>query len=1130
MIRTSVVLGIARAEARLTRRLARYWVFASVASLLGIVFYLYYGALHYFLSAYSPTIAAINPRYLVGAFGFYYLAIYAIGLVFLGFDIRARDRRERMAEVLDALPVSNVEVLTGRFLGLILMSWIPLVATAVVIFVIGWFWGEPVETWSLVGFVTVDTVPAFAFVLALTYLVTLAVRHRGLATVVLLALLVGIGVAGLFLPIWLNPIADLPGTFGAGFPSEILPVIAPVGWTQRLGVLLLAVALLGLASAIHPRIDDGSRSRRALASLGVLLLGALAVGSVAAGRKAVVDARARWSAAHAARASDPAPDVIAVTGSVEIDPGRRLALDLDVAFAAPPGVTLRSALFTLNPGLEVREVSRDGAALPFTFSDGLLEIPLERPPSPSEAAHVRIRAEGTPDERFAYLEAVIAPLEVAAKDAQIALLGTRPAIFDRRYVALMPAIRWLPTSGVEHGRGDPRIHPADPFTLDLTVDVPDDVTVVLPGVRADAGGAAQGRVRYRFASGARLTDPALLASRFVTREAEIDDVRFEVLVAPEHEASLELFDDAGTAIRDWISSRLEDARAAGLDYPYGALRLVEVPNPLRGFGGGWRLGSTFAPAGAVLMRESAFPTARFDPKLDDPKALAEHEGGAAGAKLEWLERFFSNDFMGGNLYASSAKQLFTERTAATGREAVALEQVFDELAARLATGKYAYFSAFVFSSDLNQLIGAVVTRYFAQQGQVDVVRTVIDAVSSKPEVWDVLGRTSLGELDPSEHPATAVDVLTLKCGAMAASMLDGLGREEAGRLLGAIAERAPGGVYDREVAVEAGRAVGVDLEPWIELWIDQTALPGFTVERADAYRTRDGEDGSPRYQVAVTLVNHEAAAGFAQLVVRTAQEGAAGRVAAEPVRVGPNAAKRIGVVTSSPPESARVAPYLSLNREPFEVRLPAIDPETSRDEAPFRGAEPVAWSPPDDGSIVVDDLDSGFRAEDPKERSWWRLRGRSSSRETDAGLPVAEPGRLPTVWSRAIRSTAWGRYRHTVALIRKGEGEHVAVFETELPRAGVWDLEMHVYRPSAAERGRSQAGTWHLEIVDASGEREAKLDAGDAGAGWSAVGRFDMTAGEVRVELSDRTDGRWVAADAIRWRPAVSGAANGASR
>ena len=54
MIRLSTILGLARSEARLARRLVRYWVFLSLATLAGAwIFLQFFSLSHHTLSPWS---------------------------------------------------------------------------------------------------------------------------------------------------------------------------------------------------------------------------------------------------------------------------------------------------------------------------------------------------------------------------------------------------------------------------------------------------------------------------------------------------------------------------------------------------------------------------------------------------------------------------------------------------------------------------------------------------------------------------------------------------------------------------------------------------------------------------------------------------------------------------------------------------------------------------------------------------------------------------------------------------------------------------------------------------------------------------------------------------------------------
>ena len=1130
MIRLDVVLAIARAEGRLTRRLVRYWVFLVLAWSVGILGYVNYAfILHARFSAYSATVAAINPRYLVALYGTWYLLIFLIGLVFLGFDIRARDVRERIVEVLDSKPFSNIELILGRYLGLLVMSWVPVVLITLFLFGLGLAFDEPIEPYSLVDFAVFMAIPAFMFTLGLVFLTSILVKFRLLTVVIVGGLLVGATFGGQLIRVDLGALIAVTGGFQVGYASDFVHFGAGFfGFAQRIAYALAGITLALLAATLHPRLDGGSRGRRLAAVGAAAVLTAMMFGLNLGSTRAYINGTQRWQAAHEARRDDPGPDILAMNVLAGVDPGDALYLEVELRFAAPPDRTLERALFSLNPGLEVSGVvDAEGREAGFTFEDGLLEIDLPRPLTPGEETVVSVTAGGFPLENFAYLDAVKNVLTVQSRDAGLFLLGFQPMMFSSGYVALMPGTRWLPASGAEIGRGGSDERPTDFFELDLTVELPEDWLAAGPGMRQDGPPAPDGRVSYRWAPPSPVPDAALIASRLESRSVDIDGIRFEILVHPGHVGNLEFFDDAAIEVGDWIAERLNEAKELGLEYPYDGFSLVEIPYALRGYGGGWRMDTTLAPPAMALMRECSFPTARFDVHLDDAEPFRDREGGLPRAKREWLERFFENDFTGGNIFLATARNYFPYQTAATGPDRVALDFLCENLVTRLLTGKQSYFSAHIFDRQLNAIIGAVIQRMIGslQSGeQVNVADVVIAELTSRMEVWDQALGVALAGLDPWEDPRRAIDVLTLKGDAMSRSLLDELGDDRVAVLLAKVREQHRGGNFGRADMIAASAETGEDLTSTFDLWLDETDLPGFVLESTQAFRLPDDEDGSPRYQILLAVRNDEAVGGM--LRVRY-QAGTTGDNTTElesgdtdPIRVEGKSEIEIGVVTTRPPRWVSVRPYLSLNREPFRSDLPEVDEEKIVREDPFVGQRAAEWTVSDAETIVVDDLDDGFTVVDSGGRSGLRLGARDDDDvETDRGLPVANSlsfSNPPTRWSRRPSSSAWGKYRHTLALVKAGEGNRKAVFTAEVPRSGTWELQLHL--PSQPRT--SVTGTWSLAVEDLSGNQSAEFDLNAGAEGWNSVGTFEIAEGEVRVEMSDDTDAPYVLADAIRWIPA----------
>src|SRR5690606_31183709 len=175
-----------------------------------------------------------------------------------------------------------------------------------------------------------------------------------------------------------------------------------------------------------------------------------------------------------------------------------------------------------------------------------------------------------------------------------------------------------------------------------------------------------------------------------------------------------------------------------------------------------------------------------------------------------------------------------------------------------------------------------------------------------------------------------------------------------------------------------------------------------------------------------------------------------------PMRIPGRSAVEYGVVLSQPPAVVYVHPYLSLNRDNFLAGLTDTAEPPRRTAEPFDGVREVLFGELADERIVADDLDEGFTVVDDEAAADMRLAGRGApTTGLDAGLPVAVGPLATANWSRTTNETAWGRYRHTFASVRAGEGMRRAVMPVSIPSQGLWELEIHLpYLPTVPPPSR----------------------------------------------------------------------------
>ena len=1109
-------VAVAAAELRSTRRLARTWVFVGLGfGVMGMA-YGYYSNLHSSVSTGFLSAGDLLPRFASAYFESYVLWFFMAAIVFLAFDLRSRDERERISEVFDSRPVSNIPVIGARLGAIVLVVAAALFGAILLIQAAGTLgraldWPvDPLEPVATFTFFFVDAIPALILWSGIVGFLAVGLRNR-LATAVAALALLGLHMWSFALtPAYLLPAVSLIHIHD-NLASDLAPRFAAAETCLHRGSLLLvAGALVVWAAALHQRSDGRSSGKRLL--IGTVLAALSAVGMGAVVLRCIEDVRVReaWLASHQNVPSERWPTVEHIRGEVVIDPGTTLELDLEMRLTAPTDLT--TLVFSFNPGLGVTAVRLGNAEVPFMHHDGLLVVEPPQGLAPDSRITLALVASGVPEANFAYLDSAVDWRRESSRNG-ILWLGTAGGVFEKRYVALMPGLRWLPVPGPNLD-GASRGHSP---TVDLTVTVPDGWLVAGPGQRH-----RQDDGSYRFRPAAPVPEVGLFASRFERHAIRVAEVELELLLHPDHQRVLPHFATASDQIESRLERIFEEAAAMGIPYPYDGFSVVEVPTYLRIYGGGSRLDTAMALPGILLLREHGFPYSdlgRFDSL---PMGFP---GGTEAFKVQRLEALFRTFIDPGSASRALARNLVGFQVAADGPGAQALDYVCEELGVEVfnATSSRVInptiYTAHDFSADAR--FGSTVTqmvRGLRNQFQSETRRGFVIGQYLEPSLWERAASTSLAELDLESNPRLAIRAFGLRARAAVLAIFEGMGRSRSAAFLAELRRRHAGGTFDALDFNEAAWAIGVDLPALIGNWLSETALPGFIVSRARVVRVADDGSGRPRYETRLHVRNGEPVPGL----VRVSHGQFSREAPSDPIRIPGNTALEVGMVTPRPPERLLLEPYLAMNRLPVRVEFDRIEASDDSAREPFVGSRPSTWAPAPEG-IVIDDLDPGFSVEnrDGDKRGWVEtaMDGLDRQRELDRGLPVAT--QRAGEWTRAPIAAGWGRYRHTVAGSIPGDGSAVAIFAVELPEPGRWRLEYHVPDPRLPLWGPSYGtlGNVAMTVIADGREVEIAYDGTSADVGWNQIGKFDFVSTNIRVEVSNRTDGEMVIADAIRWIP-----------
>lgn len=468
----------------------RTWVFVAVAFLFCTFWYIDMVDISGWPSPPSSFFGDddMTARYTISSLMNGFVAIFSVGIIFLAFDIRARDVQNRIADVIDSQPTFNVELFFGRLAGIYLLLLIPCLVFLAFLTgyetISGLFESQfrlGVQPLAVMSFIAWNLFPNLLFYSALVAFLSTLVRIRVLTAVLALGVLIGFFWINNYIPVrFQESFAQFLG--GTIVPSDLAPTFfstAIVG--NRIGVLFVSIALLLFAASMLNRTEP---LRVLTATLGVAAFGvaSMVFFSLFFAIHNAENKKEEWVKTHQQQIPESFPDIQHLEGTVVLKPGNSISMDVTLTVRKPQASNTDSIVFSLNPGYKISQLFvNENEIKDISFKNGLLKLPSNLLSDASN--EVQLKARGKPDDRFAYLD--------QARDFQkltrrsVRQLGLRNSIFQRDYVALMPGVVWYPISGSVVDRDQLETRLRDVFTTDLKITVPRQWQVATVGRRTE---------------------------------------------------------------------------------------------------------------------------------------------------------------------------------------------------------------------------------------------------------------------------------------------------------------------------------------------------------------------------------------------------------------------------------------------------------------------------------------------------------------------------------------------------------------------------------------------------------------------------------------------------------------------
>ncbi len=1061
----------------------------------------------------------------------------ALIVIFLASDFLKRDKKLDTNEVLYTRPMSNMEYIFGKTLGILRLFLgvnILILFICLVINIISKQAG--INAGAYLEYLFIVSIPTLIFSLGFAYLLMSLIRNQAITFLLLL------GVAALnifYLNTRMNSFFDYMlsafPVFKSGITgySDISLMLAHRVMYTSMGLVFIFTSIL-----IFKRLPQSKTHRLiSIVSLFFFLFttaysawyflddyyGTLKL------KNTVMETNSRYENSTFLKIHDADIEVGYSEGIIDARATLNCLNNSDELLTEAP--------FSLNPGLSVKEVHINGSPASFTPDGHIIMLDLGRSLPPDSALTVSFAYEGRILEDFCY--------PWITEDQQENLFNNGPLRMEKRYaiqkdefLLLTPETHWYPVAGLNFYPGTPARIIIDFTNYSLKVAKSNDLVAISQGARTSDNDY------WYFSNNEPLTGISLIEGSYVSDTIRVDSIDFIAHYYQGHDYFRNDLNELGDTIGSLISGTMRELETNfSTAYPFNSLSLVEVPVYFHSEEKKNTQTRAEVQPSLILLPEklATMTNADFHGTLKRQKRRMERNNEVITDR-ELQVRAFNN--FARNTFITSSTFNFNRGSASMTQGRYLLGPSFYFYKNNFYSGEYPVINA-VFESHLQKVE--------APQGGFQ--RMFLGGLSENDKANTILQDHSLEEI-LAMNPSTDTTriVLTLKGDYLFNLIRAECGLEEFNSWFSDyLEENKFRNVSMQEFNDALNRNFGFDLEKYLEQWYHGKGQPGFLF--TDIVVNEIVVGNRTRYKVSFTASNPEETAGIFNVGFRTGGAGqgrgrgmggdvsitisatGGGRMSfgmegrgmqtndvEKIVKLEAEQAKRIRGILDVQPRGMFVNTLFAVNN-PGELQFPLVDLMEGKTDAKTEGEIILDKLPllEEENEIIVDNEDPGFR-----------IYQESSTAKLKEWLKIGEENRndyremfiwwAPEYWQKTVESTYYGKYVKSAVYTRAGNGERYISWTAGIEEAGYYDIYTYIGKRGGQRmmvgRGgenRNVMQDLHFQVEHDDGSEEISLDWGNAENGWNLLGSYYLSPDTARVLMTNRSEGRTVSGDAIKW-------------
>ncbi|HAF28659.1 MAG TPA: hypothetical protein DCG75_06385 [Bacteroidales bacterium] len=774
-------------------------------------------------------------------------------------------------------------------------------------------------------------------------------------------------------------------------------------------------------------------------------------------------------------------------------------------------------IFNLNPNLKINNIGFDGENIAFTRELHVVKIPVAMATG-EKKKHITFNYQGNINENTHMLD--INPDEYKDDfNMEIFRARKRFAYIQNDFVCLTSESLWYPTSGVTYSTNRPAFHQPDFTTFSVHVKTREKLQVVSQGISQELG---QGE--FKFENKDPLPKISLLIADYQKYSVIVDSVEYSIYTTRGNEFYLDHF----TEFKDTMPAIIRELRneyESLLDLKYGFERFafVEVPVHFALDKHIWSAVSDAVqpeiilyPEKGVIMEETDFRNRRN--KFE--KRMKENNEEVSPEELQC--RIFKR-FVRGNLMAPPT-------------EWYQFEEVVDKYTYSLIPEYYTFVTQL--ESEKWPILNLALEVYLRERnvGNVSSNRWFFRGISKGEKINIELKQSNLEGLikngiepnkDDEEHEdqLSINDVILAKGDYLFSLFRARYGEKEFNKLLNElILKNQHKPFLFSELESDIQNTFNSSISDEVDRWYTKTQLPGFLIKDLQTYKVLDGE--FTKYQVRFKIANPESIDGIITINIDLDEKSNARSFTSDApeqpdyskkIYIPSNTAKEIGIIFPTEPTRMNIFTNISENL-PNNLVYEFSGFDELKKVAILDDIKdfPIFSDIKNDNEIIVDNEDSGFKYIQESNESYLKsvINKNKEDRYKYSGIRFWNP---PSEWEPVLRSGFYGKYIRSAMYTRSGEGDRIAQWNANLTEGAYYDVYCNIEKIEIEWDRDKKKSNYNFKIYHDDGMEEITLADEELEAGWNYMGTFYISPENAKVELTNKSIGKMVFADAIKW-------------